>query len=142
MKASTIVKEVTDTFCELMREQGRACSTYCECWKRCECPDTEELKEKIVNLFKSSKESKASDLPIVQDVASVKMRELLEQALAVLVSDNFHAKNHVIACIEDELAKPSEPTVPLAMLWEIAQGIAKNEDMIKEIADKYGYKAV
>lgn len=96
------------------------------------------------------------------------MRDLLKQAKDALIERNSyyyergvphqHDLPHCMCrtCIDDrrkllyaeidaELAKPEEPTVPLAMLREISPnwyGVYLSDEAIAKVADKYGYKAV
>ena len=43
-----IVRAITDRFCEIMDEEGNACNETCQCWKTCGCPDTESLRDTIL----------------------------------------------------------------------------------------------
>ena len=50
INAKDAVKAATDRFCEVMEEQGTACCSDCDCWKKCECEEARAIKKAIENV--------------------------------------------------------------------------------------------
>ena len=48
VKKLKLIRAVTERFCEIMDDQGHACSEECDCWKNCGCPETESLRDAIM----------------------------------------------------------------------------------------------